>query len=99
MYEISNSELPLKLGPAVLTLSYRKYVYVPQKDCVIPGTFVDSTQLLKLYNVKECNDHVRRTEKRVIVVVVIIRCTCIFLQDLSQSIEDSRVNFSRGADP
>jgi len=98
VYDISNSELPLKLDRAVLTLSYRNYVYVPQKDCVILGTFFTTTQLLKLYNVKECNDHVRRTEKRVIVVVVVDRCTCIFLQDLSQGIENSHENFSRGAD-
>lgn len=99
MYDISDSELPLKLGPAVLTLSYSNYVYVPQKDCVILGTFVDTTQVLKLCNVKECNDRVLRTEQRVIVMVVIDRYMCIILQDLSQSTEDSRVNFCRGPDP
>jgi len=87
------------MGPAVLTLSYRNYVYVPQNDCVILGTSVITTRLLTLYNVKKCNDRVRRTEKRVIVVVVIDRCMCIFLQDLSQGTENSRVNFSRSADP
>jgi hypothetical protein len=74
-------------------------VYVPQNDCVILGTSVITTRLLTLYNVKKCNDRVRRTEKRVIVVVVIDRCMCIFLQDLSQGTENSRVNFSRNADP
>jgi len=99
VYYISDSELPLQLGPAVLTLSYGNYVFVPQKDCVILGTFVDTTQVLKLCNVKECNDRVLRTEKRVMVMVVIDRYTCVFLQHLSQSTEDSRLNFSRGPDP
>ena len=30
----------MKLDPAVLTLIYRNYVHVPQKDCVVLGSFL-----------------------------------------------------------